>query len=85
MIQNIANPLLNVFNTLGGIAADKGHEVKAVTISVDGTDLAAGIVAGHVTVVGQHNDVLGTTRSRRKFKVNGDKVTLLGVTRQVAA
>lgn len=77
----VAGAALTVaFKTLAGIATEKGQRIKAVTVDVEKTDIGAGKVVGTVTVA---------NRSRRGFtlQTNGNdvNVTLLGVTRKVAA
>jgi len=79
-IQTVGNGLQIAFDKLSSIASSKGHRIHSVTVSVNGTDLGAGVIVGNVTV---------NNRSRRPFKlaVNGSgvQVEFLGEKQKIAA
>jgi hypothetical protein len=84
-VKQVGAALQAAFVTLAGIASDKGHDIKSLTIDVANTNLQTGVINGNFTV---------RNRSRRAFKLEVQQggcgagnvnVTALGVTRRVAA
>lgn len=79
VLETTALALQTAYGTMADIAAEKGADIKTVSVNVAGTDLGRGTIKGTVTV---------KNRSRRPFtlQVHGSDVllTLLGVTRKVA-
>lgn len=69
-----------VHSALESMASNKGQNVHAITVSVNGTNLDTGVIAGSVTV---------NNRGRRNFKAtyNGRElvVKFMGQERRIAA
>lgn len=78
--QVVRTALGEVYNALDSIASGKSQTVHAVTVSVNGTNLNTGVIAGTVTV---------NNRSRRNFKAtytgNELVVRFMGQERRIAA
>ena len=79
-IKNMSSALLAAYSTLDSIATSKGQRIRTLSVDVNKSNVAEGIIVGTVTVA---------NRSRRAFKLVQDgltlNATLLGETRKIAA